>query len=188
MSDQNNLQPGLRQKANEILSRLALSERQALLIKTWMSHDARWFMAVADEYGMAAANRLNKIAAHEVGKVEAQRMVRALQSPPVTSLDEYLLMQEVFITFLGPDLLDYGIRKVSDDAYQIHVQRCFAYDNAVRAGIAEHYECGILARVAGWFDALNLKYALRPTLGQCLSAHGQECIYTISIESRIQNP
>ena len=80
----------LRQKANDILGRLSPSERETLLIKCWMSHDARWFMAVVGEYGLQVANRLNRIAAHEVGKVEAQRIARALQLPPVKTLDDYL--------------------------------------------------------------------------------------------------
>ncbi len=181
MSNQEDLQPGLRQKAINILSRLVPSEREALLITCWMSHDARWFMAVAGEYGLQVTNRLNQIAAHEIGKVEAQRIVRALGLPPVTTLDDYLLAQEIFIGFLGPDLLDYRVSKVSDNAYQVLVRRCFAHDNAVRAGIADVFECGIFARVTGWLDALGLAYETNPPLGKCLKAQGQECLYTITL-------
>ena len=101
MSDQEDLQPELRRQARDILGRLSPSEREALLIKCWMSHDARWFAAVAREYGMPAANRLNRTAAHEIGKVEAQRIVRALQLPPVAGVDDYLLTQEVFMAALS---------------------------------------------------------------------------------------
>jgi len=183
MNNRQDLQPGLRQEANDILHRLSPSEREALLIRCWMSHDARWFMAVAREYGMPVTNRLNQIAAHEIGKVEAQRIVHALQLPPVTTLDKYLLAQEVFISFLGPELLDYEVNKVSDSAYQTHVQRCFAHENAVRAGIADQYECGIFARVTGWLDALGLAYETSPALGKCLKAQGQECVYTITLKN-----
>ncbi|MBI4631667.1 MAG: hypothetical protein HY740_08135 [Chloroflexi bacterium] len=71
MSEQEDLQPKLRQEAIDILHRLPSAEREALLIKCWMSHDARWFMAVAKEFGMPTTNRLNQIASHETGKVEA---------------------------------------------------------------------------------------------------------------------
>jgi len=179
MSHSEDLQPRLRQKANEILSRLPSSEREALLIKCWMSHDARWFMAVAREYGLQITNRLNQIAAHEIGKVEAQRIGRALELPPVKSPDDYLLIQEILIGLLGPDLLDYRVRKTSDEACQVHVQRCFAYENAMRAGIADQFECGILARVTVWIDALSLAYEMTPSIGKCLKVQGQECIYTL---------
>ncbi len=181
MNGQGDLQPRLRQRANNILRRLLPSERETLLIKCWMSHDARWFVAVAGQYGMQIANRLNQIAAHEIGKVEAQRIVRALQLPPVTTLDDYLLAQEAFIGLLGPDLLDYRVLKVSDTAYQTHVRRCFAYDNAVRAGIADQFECGVFARVTGWLDALGMAYETSPSLGKCLKAQGRECTYTVTL-------
>ena len=66
------------------------------------------------------------------------------------TLDDYLLAQEIFIGFLGPDLLEYRVRKISDTVYESHVEHCFAYDNAQRAGVADEYECGIFARVTGW--------------------------------------
>jgi len=181
MTSQQGLQPQLRQKADEILRRLSPPEREALLVKCWMSHDARWFMAVARAYGMPVANRLNQIAAHEVGKVEAQRIARALRLPPVATLDDYLLAQEVFIALLGPDLLDYRVSVVSEREYQVHVRRCFAYDNAVRAGTAEEFECGIFARLTGWLDGLGLVYETCPSLGKCLKSQGRECVYTVAI-------
>jgi hypothetical protein len=46
------LSPTPRQLAEEILRRLAPVEREALLVKCWMSHDARRFMAAARECGM----------------------------------------------------------------------------------------------------------------------------------------
>src|SRR5207249_11212655 len=46
------LSPTPRQRAEEILRRLAPVEREALLVKCWMSHDARWLMAAARECGM----------------------------------------------------------------------------------------------------------------------------------------
>lgn len=182
MDAQNNSLATLRQKANEILQRFPASERDALLIKNWMSHDARWFMAVASEYGIPVANRLNQTAAHAIGTVEAHRIVRALQLPPIATLDDYLLTQEILIGLLGPDLLDYDVAKIDDATFNIRVRRCFAYDNAVRAGIADEYACGIFARVTGWFDALNLAYEIAPALGKCLQAQNTECIYTIGFE------
>jgi hypothetical protein len=181
MSRQENLQPELRQKANEILRGLSPSEREALLIRCWISHDARWYMAVARECGMRFVNRLNQIAAHEIGKVEIRRVVHALQLPSVTTVDDYLLTQEVLLGLFGPDLIDYHVIKLGDDAYQIHVRRCFANENAVRADIAEHYECGVFARVTGWLEALGLEYEMTPSLGRCLKVEGRECVYSFSL-------
>lgn len=175
------LQPGLRRAATSMLARLEPGARESLLVRCWMSHAARWFMAVADEAGLAVANRLNRAAAHELGKVEARRILRALDRPPVTTLDEYLVLQEVLIGVLGPDLLDYAVTRAGEGAYRIQVRRCFAYDRAARAGIAGQYECGIFARVTGWLEGLGLPYATDPPLGPCLRACGRPCGYTITL-------
>ena len=181
MRSQGQLQPKLREQANAVLQRLSPPEREVLLIKCWMSHDARWFMAVAREYGMEAANRLNRVAAHEVGKAEARRIARALELPAVTTIDDWLLNQEIFLGFLGPDLTDYRVTKVGSDAFQVHVQRCFANENAVRAGISDHYECGLFARITGWAGALGLRYEITPPSGKCLMAQGRECGHTFRL-------
>src|SRR3990170_3713026 len=137
MTDHEDLRAGLRQQAQDILGRLSPTEREALLIQNWMSHDARWFMAVAREYGLEAANRLNRIAARAVGEAEAPRATRALALPPATSLDDWLLTQEALIDLLGPDLLDYRVGRLAERTYRIEVERCFAYDHVARAGVAD---------------------------------------------------
>jgi len=138
-------------------------------------------MAVAGEYGIETANRLNRIAAHEVGKAEAQRIARALQFPPVKTVDDWMLAQEVLVGFLGPDLMDYRLIKLGDKAWQVRVQRCFANENATRAGVVEHLECGVFTRITGWDDALGLRYEITPPLGKCLMAQGRECGYTFGL-------
>ena len=174
------LRPALREQAAGLLGRLSPSDREALLIKNWMSHDARWFMAVAAEFGMQVTNRVNQRAAHELGTVEARRIARALGLPPVATLDDYLLVQEVLIGLLGPDLLDYRVTKAGDNAFRIHVDRCFAHDNAARAGVAGGLACGVFARVTGWLEALGLAYGIEASLDTCLMARGEACVHTVS--------
>ncbi|OGL13018.1 MAG: hypothetical protein A3F92_00775 [Candidatus Rokubacteria bacterium RIFCSPLOWO2_12_FULL_71_22] len=175
------LRPALRPSARRLTDRLTATSREALLIRNWMSHDARWFMAVAREYGLAAANRLNRIAARAVGEAEAPRAVRALALPPATSLDDWLLTQEALIGLLGPDLLDYRVGRLAERTYRIEVARCFAYDHVARAGVADGYECGIFERVAGWLDALGLPHQMSPGIGRCLKAQGGDCAYEITL-------
>jgi hypothetical protein len=178
MNDEENLQPAMRQQAFELLQHLSPADREALMIKCWMSHDARWFMAVAREFGMEVTNRINKEAICETGKVEALRLARALKLWPVKTVDDYLLVQEAIIGFFGPDLLDYDLRKVADDEYEIQVRRCFAYDNIARVGMENEFECGIFERSRGWCEALDIECEVTPPLGKCVKAHGQECTHT----------
>jgi len=181
MCSQEQLQTRLREQASAVLQRLSAPEREALLIKCWMSHDARWFMAVAREYGIEAANRLNRVAAREVGRVEARRIARALELPQPKTADDWLLTQEILLGFLGPDLADYRVTKTGTRTFQIDVERCFAHENAVRAGISDQYECGMFARITGWADALDLGYEISPSPGKCLKAAGEECLYRFTL-------
>ena len=181
MSEQRDQQPQLRRKAQALLSGLSPEERQALLVKCWMSHDARWFTAVAMNHGMQAANRANQAAVREEGKVEARRLARAAGLGPVQNASDFLLAQEVFIGLLGPDLLDYDVVQTGDDGWRIEIKRCFAFDNVSRAGVADQYECGILPRVQGWLEGLGLPYEMTPPLGKCLKAQGRECVYTLRL-------
>lgn len=176
------LRPALDEPANDILARLSPTERESLAVKCWMSHDARWFMAVMAECGREVTNRLNRVAAREVGRVEARRIVRALQLSPVTDVDEFLLTQETFIGLLAPGLLEYDLSKVGDDAFELCVGRCFAYDNAARAGVTDGFGCGIFARMTGWLDALDLTYELTPSTDECLEVRGADCAHTITIQ------
>ena len=99
----------------------------------------------------------------------------------MAGLDDCLLAQEALIGLLGPELLDYRVRQLDARTYRIEVERCFAYDNVVRAGVADSYECGIFERVAGWLDALGLAYRMNPCLGKCLKAQGRDCAYEIAL-------
>ena len=181
MAEQQDRRPELMEKAKATMSKLSQEQREALLTKCWMSFDSRWFMAVAMTYGPEAACRLNQIVAHEVGKVEALGIARALQLPPIATLDDLLVVQEVFISLLGPKLIDYAIVRMGDDEYQIQIQRCFAHENITRAGVGDHYDCGIFARVTGWMETLGVRYEMTPSLGKCLKVQGQECVYMFKI-------
>lgn len=182
MAEQQDRRPELMEKAKATMSKLSHEQREALLTKCWMAFDSRWFLAVAMAYGPEAACRLNQIVAHEVGKVEAPGIARTLKLPPIATLDDFLVLQEMFISLLGPKLMDYAIVQTGEDEFQIQVQRCFAHENVTRAGAADLYQCGIFARVTGWPEALGLRYEVTPSPGKCLKVQGRECVYTFKLQ------
>ncbi len=94
------------------------------------------------------------------------------------------MRQELLIGLLGPDLLDYGVVRTEDDAFQIHVRRCFAYENVIRAGVGDAYSCGIFARVTGWLEALDVHYEMTPALGACMKVQGRACVYKFRVQAR----
>lgn len=74
--------------------------------------------------------------------------------------------------------MEYEIRRLDPQSYEIHITRCFAHENVVRAGIEDQYECGILSRIEGWIDAYELKHTLTSPLGKCMKVSGKAYRYT----------
>jgi len=163
-------------------NRLSFEMEKDLLIKGWMSHDARWFMAVAEHFGIEAANRLNQIVARELGQVEMKRYMKTLALSPAKDMEEYLNLGKAAISLYGSGLAEYEIKILDHQTYEMHLKRCFAYENIVKAGIKDQYECGILARIQGWIDAQGLEHELKPPLGKCMMVLGRECSYTIKLK------
>ena len=161
---------------------LSFEAEKDLLIKGWMSHDARWFMAVANHFGMGAANRLNRSVCRELGRVEMKRYMKILGLSPATNLDEYLTLKKAAFSLYGSGLAEYEIKTVDDHSYEVHMKRCFSYENIVRAGIEDRCECGVFARIQGWIDAQGLQHELIPSLGRCMMVSGKECCYTFRLK------
>jgi hypothetical protein len=166
---------------NSMPKSLSFEIEKDLLIKGWMSHDARWFMAVAERFGIDAANRLNQLVCRELGRVEMKRYMKTLGLTRPKDLEEYLTLNKAAFALYGYGLAEYDIKTLDHRSYEIHLKRCFAYENIVRAGIKDQYECGILARIQGWIDAQGLSHDLSPPLGKCMMVEGKECRYRITI-------
>jgi len=164
-----------------MLSDLSFDAQKDLLIKDWMSHDARWYMAVVEHFGIEHANRLNQKVARELGRVEMKRFMKALDLTPSRNMEEYLNLKNAALSVFGPDLVDYEIRILDRQTYEMHLTRCFAHEHIVRAGIKDQYECGIFSRLQGWIDAQGLEHELTPPLGKCMKVLGKECCYAVKL-------
>jgi hypothetical protein len=160
---------------------LSFEMEKDLLIKGWMSHDARWFMAVTQHFGIDAANRLNQFVCREIGRVEMKRYMKTLDLTQPKNLEEYLTYHKAAFALYGFGLAEYDIKTLNHQSYEIHLKKCFAYENIVRAGIKDQYECGILARIQGWIDAQGIEHELTPALGKCMMVSGKECRYKIAL-------
>ena len=146
-----------------------------------MSHDARWFMAVAERFGIEEANQLNQKVCRELGKVEMKRFMKVFGLLPPKTVHEHVRMNDAAISLYGPDLIEYDIKVLDHQSYEMRIKRCFAHENVVKAGIKDQHQCGILARIQGWIDALGLEHELTPSLGKCMKVLGKECSYTIAL-------
>jgi hypothetical protein len=110
-----------------------------------------------------------------------KRFMDTLNLSPPKNLDEHLNLKRAAISLYGPDLIEYGIKILDHQSYEMELQKCFAYENIVKAGIKDQYECGIFARLQGWIDAQGLEHEISPPLGKCMKVSGEECCYTIGL-------
>jgi hypothetical protein len=107
--------------------------------------------------------------------------MKALDLSPSRNMEEYLNLKKAALSMFGPDLVDYEIKILDHQTYDMHLTRCFAHENIVKAGIKDQYECGIFSRLQGWIDAQGLEHELAPALGKCMKVLGKECCYAVKL-------
>jgi hypothetical protein len=169
--------------AEALVRQVTPSERERMLLQGWLAHDARWFNAVAQAYGLPAANEMNQQAAHEAGRAEARRTLKQLGLPPPADVDACVVAQQAMGRLLAPGLVDYTLSKDAGGV-RFEISRCFAFENVTRAGISADYRCGIFPRLQGWWDVFDVGYELTPSPGACMLAASKPCAYTIAVNER----
>jgi hypothetical protein len=163
--------------------------KMELVRGAWYSHDARWFNAVAEEFGFDTANKINQRAVLALGAVEARRLARALgveSCPDLPALFEFL--EAGCSVYVPSSMIEMSFSPIDDASYELAIKRCFVADNIQRAGIADSYECAIFHRVHAWHEALGLPLADEPRGLRCAMAAGKPCRRTLTIAGREGGP
>jgi hypothetical protein len=158
-------------------------EREKELIrKCWYTHDARWFMSVAQEFGLEAANRLNKRVCRALGEAEMRRLLKAVGVARPTTVQELVqVIETAFRIFAPSPLTELEIRVVDDRSYEASMKHCFIHANITKAGIGASYVCAAFDRVQGWHDALGVPLAEEPPALRCPKVDGRECRPVLTI-------
>lgn len=163
----------------------ALTDEQEkeILRKCWYTHDAHWFRAVAQEFGLEAANPLNRRVCRALGEAEMRRLVRALGIVRPTTMEELVEMMKLGMRFFAPPpLAEFDMWVIDEQSYGVRMKRCFIHENVTKAGIAPLYECAASDRLQGWHDALGLPLAEDPPLMRCPKVQGRECHRVATIQ------
>jgi hypothetical protein len=162
---------------------LSADQRETLLRRAWYGHDGRWFAAVAAEFGLDAANRVNRRALRAATVGEMRGVAKATGVEKAADLDEFLAAFDVAASVFVPrSLMEFEVERVDERSYEVSFQRCFVHENITKAGIAEHYVCAVFDRVAGWHEALGLPLSEEPPALPCAMARGNGCRRTMTIQ------
>lgn len=157
--------------------KLTKDEIVDLLNRCWMSHDGLWFHHCFKEFGIEAANRLNKAAIGSLAPLEIARIKKALGTEKIETWQEF---RDFFVSaaslFIPPFMnaaMDFPRENVLHWAFE--PDNCFAYKGIKRIGAIDRYECGVIYRLASWFDCLGLRCRLTPPVERCLMLDGGRC-------------
>ena len=157
-------------------------QEKDILRRCWYSHDARWFAAVAQEFGLEAANRLNRQVCRALGKVETLRLMKALGISRISGVEEMVRFVDGGCRLLIGPLMEFEIRAVDDRSYEATFHRCFVHENIVKAGVAQSYVCAVFDRLQGWHDAADLPLTEDVAALPCAKAEGRECRRVLTIQ------
>jgi hypothetical protein len=163
-------------RENETFEKKQLIE---LLNKCWMTHDGMWFYSCLNEYGMAAANKLNKSAIRLLAPIEVGRMKKyyGLDKDRIETFDEFKAFfsrtRELFI----PDFMNAAINFPATNImrWEFGPDGCFAYKGMNAIGAIKEYDCGVLYRIECWLKSLGVPYRADPEIHTCLMLDKGSC-------------
>jgi hypothetical protein len=149
-----------------------------LLNRCWMTHDGMWFYHCLQEFGIEKANRLNRAAIKSLAPLEIDRIRKALGiEKKIITFDElkdfFGRAAPLFIPPFMNATMSFPRENVMHWAFE--PKNCFAYKGIKRIGAIDRYECGVIYRLACWFDSLGLKYNITPAVERCLMLAGDAC-------------
>ncbi len=149
---------------------LQTDELQELLLKCWMTHDGAWFYHCTQEFGIEAANRLNKAAIGTLAEAELPRITRALGIRIDQPVDFELLKQVIdgIFSLVKGDFMDFEYDFPAECTMSWKMRRCFAFEGMKRKGMNGHYQCGLVYRVGAWVEILGVEYEIDPPVRGCL--------------------
>ena len=154
---------------------LGKKQLKELIVKCWMSHDGLWFYHSLQESGIEKTSRINQAAARSIGAVEAKRIVRALDIEKVDTFEKLKEVIDDGFDVVRGGFMDFDFDCSTKNVMHITANRCFAYEGIKKMGAIDGYDCGIFARVAGWFDGLEIKYEVSPQIEGCMMHAEGKC-------------
>jgi len=147
---------------------------QEFLTTGWISHDAAWLSLCAAELGMDRTNALNRAAARQMARGEARRILRLLG---VRVIENYEELQQFLLTgfeLIRGSFMRFELDFPGENRMVWAVPRCFAHDGMKKMNLIHEYQCGIVERVLGWMEALQIPIRIEPhPVGCLMHEHGQ---------------
>lgn len=155
--------------AMDLLEKRELKE---LLCKGWMTHDAMWLLHCLEAFGMEKTNEINIKAVFSMSQIEINRVKKALgySNEKIKKFDEIKQLIVQTMEIIKADFMDFtwSIPEKNVLHWKWSNGSCFAYQGIKGLGVLDTYECGIMKRIEGWMQGLEVEYELVPNITRCL--------------------
>ncbi len=158
----------------EHLDKVQLKE---LLVKCWMTHDGSWFYSCVQDFGIKAANKLNKAAIKNLAPIEMNRIKKALgwEKEKIRTFEQVKSFINNGFSILKGDFMDFEYTFPEKNRMHWEMNKCFAYNGMKMIGVEKHYECGVIYRVRCWLNSLGIKHKVEPEISKCLLNSREKC-------------
>ncbi|HSV96460.1 MAG TPA: DUF6125 family protein [Spirochaetota bacterium] len=154
---------------------LSKNELRDLLNRSWMTHDAMWFYNSVLAIGIDKTNPINRAAVKSMAQVEAKRIKNALGFGDISSFSDLKSFLENGFEVLRGEFMKFELSFPEKNRLHWEIPGCFAYEGVKALGVIDGYECGIFDRAHGWFEALGVKYEMKPCVRKCLMHMDGKC-------------
>lgn len=154
---------------------LPTNELRELLVKSWMTHDAMWFVNCLKEFGIELTNKLNKAAIRDMSIIEIKRIQKATGIGSIDTFDDLRRLFDLIMRIVSGDFMKYRYCIPSKNTLRIDWERCFAYEGMIALGVSDRYECGIMLRIDTWLNTLGIRYEVEPKVIGCMMHTDGKC-------------
>ena len=160
-----------------LLDTLDKAELKELLVKCWMAHDGAWFFHCFQQFGIDAANALNRAAIRTLAQYESRQIQKALgwENAQIESFEDLKAFFRAGFDVVKGNFMQFEYSFPAENVLHWEMGRCFALEGMDRIGAAEGYQCGVLFRVQCWLEALGVNYTLEPPVERCLMLTEGKC-------------
>ena len=147
--------------------------------KNWMSHDARWQMAVVNEFGWELGNKLNQDVIKQMAKTMIYRYLKFTKITKLENIEEFVKIWNQVVDLFWPSHENYKFFINSPTEIQVIISKCPVYDSVRTAGVADKYECACNDFREGLFSALGLEFT--QGISKCLINGDDICEINVSL-------
>jgi len=168
----------------ELMNRLDKDGIREFFSKGWLTHDAMWFQHCLQELGPDQANRINQAAVKSMAAIEIQRIIKLMQieNKSITSFEQLQEIIDTTYKLIQPKFMKIFYDFPEKNIFRGGFSECFAYKGLKNFGMINIYQCAVVSRVQGWFEALGVIYRMTPDFTGCLMHKNGKCEITFRFD------